>query len=550
MRNGQFQGTYWIALIVAVSLNLLIVRIAGAQIERPESRSSSQYVVSLPTVPSPQQGQLSPSPRAAAPVGPTGTVSEKLLAHIDSSDLLDSSATSPDLRRFAYVVRSEAEHYVFVDGQRQKSYNAIGKGYPFVDSNGSLVNLGNPIFSPDSKRVSYLAQEGYNDKWIVVVDGQEQKPYDDIGGLTLLFSPNSKQVAYVVAVGSKQCVVVDGEEHKLYDWIGDLTFSPDSRRLAYWAGSKGRRLVVVDGEEGKRYDGVAQGEGPRFMSWDSPWVAGTSFPIAFSANSLRVAYSAVLGSDVFAVVDGKEQNAYNGVRDGPLFSPDSRRVAYVVYSAGWKSVVVDGQKQKPYEEIGEGSLVFSPSSRRIAYAVCSREKWFAVVDGKESGPYDDFIWYPFFSPNSRRVAYVTHRWGPGNLWHSREGEKFFAVADGNAGKAYCDIREPTFSPDSRRFAYVARQDDKWLVVVNGNEQKAYDEIGEESLTFSPDSRRFAYWARSGGKWFVVVDGTEGKSYGDLLDPTIIFDSATTVRYLAVSQAPLGKDIYLVEDTID
>jgi hypothetical protein len=48
-----------------------------------------------------------------------------------------------------------------------------------------------------------------------VVDGKEEKPYDGID--TLLFSPDSRRVAYMAAVGAKQFVVVDGNEGKPYD---------------------------------------------------------------------------------------------------------------------------------------------------------------------------------------------------------------------------------------------------------------------------------------------------------------------------------------------
>jgi hypothetical protein len=52
-------------------------------------------------------------------------------------------------------------------------------------------------------------------------------------------------------------VVVDGKEEKQYDGIGQsLVFSPDSKMVAYWAGIGKKRFVVVDGKEGKQYDGI------------------------------------------------------------------------------------------------------------------------------------------------------------------------------------------------------------------------------------------------------------------------------------------------------
>ena len=55
-------------------------------------------------------------------------------------------------------------------------------------------------------------------------------------------------------------MVVDGVEGKEYDGIGQgsLVFSPDSKRVAYAAQRGGKQLVVVDGVEGKEYDGIGR----------------------------------------------------------------------------------------------------------------------------------------------------------------------------------------------------------------------------------------------------------------------------------------------------
>ena len=62
--------------------------------------------------------------------------------------------------------------------------------------------------SPDSKRVASVAHAG--DKYRIVVDGKEGKPYDAIG--THFFSSNSERIAYVAKAGSQMVVVVDGKE--------------------------------------------------------------------------------------------------------------------------------------------------------------------------------------------------------------------------------------------------------------------------------------------------------------------------------------------------
>ena len=137
------------------------------------------------------------------------------------------------------------------------------------------------------------------------------------------------------------------------------------------------------------------------------------------------------------------------------------------------------------------------------------------------------------SPDSKRFAYV-----------ARRGKKQFVVLDGEEGEEYDLIGKGSlvFSPDSKRFAYVAVRGGKQFVVLDGEEGKEYDGIGD--LVFSPDSKRFAYGAKRGGKWFVVLDGEEGKEKeydGFLRGSKLVFDSPRKLHALAVR----GDEIFLV-----
>jgi hypothetical protein len=101
------------------------------------------------------------------------------------------------------------------------------------------------------------------------------------------------------------------------------------------------------------------------------------------------------------------------------------------------------------------------------------------------------------------------------------------------------------SPDNQRVAAIrAENGDKQSVVVDDNEGKHYDSVGQP--VFSPNSQRVAYTAREGDKYFVVVNGNEGKSYDDIIQGRITFDSANNFHYLARQ----GNAIYLVEEKIE
>ncbi|MDI6741367.1 MAG: hypothetical protein QMD11_01415, partial [Smithella sp.] len=111
-------------------------------------------------------------------------------------------------------------------------------------------------FSPDGKRVAYVAKSG--DKSFVVVDGKEEKPYDYVGNGSLIFGPDSKRLAYAVESGKRRFVVIDGKEEKRYDDINSnsLAFSPDSKNFIYVAGIGNKQTVIINGEETRHYDQI------------------------------------------------------------------------------------------------------------------------------------------------------------------------------------------------------------------------------------------------------------------------------------------------------
>ena len=110
-----------------------------------------------------------------------------------------------------------------------------------------------------------------NHRQFVVVDGEEGEPCDGIGVGSLVFSPDSRRVAYVGNRGNRMFVVIDGRRGKEYDGIvcNTLVFSPDSKHLAYIAQSNRKQFVVVDGVEGQPFADVDLGDRRRII-FDAP----------------------------------------------------------------------------------------------------------------------------------------------------------------------------------------------------------------------------------------------------------------------------------------
>jgi len=275
------------------------------------------------------------------------------------------------------VAGSGKKWFVVEDGWEQKQFYGI--------ETGSL------IFSTDSQSLGYVA-EVTNWERILIVDGQEKERYH-AGLRRPIRSPNLRRVAYretdgipgpddAVVPGR---VVVDGQKSKWYDHGERVTlaFSPDSLRLAY-AISGGRKwLVVVDGREGKQYD----------------LIEGAS--LLFSPDSKHVAYVARRGGKWLVVVNEREGTQYDMIEGGSLvISPDSERLGYVARRGGKWLVVVDGQEGTLYDMIKGGSLVFSADSQRVGYAALNftrrlgfvvRRRLLVVVDGQEGSPYDSIV---------------------------------------------------------------------------------------------------------------------------------------------------------------
>ena len=153
---------------------------------------------------------------AAHAVG--GTTAHPFGERPDSAVAVVKSVT-PNGCHLAWAGRRQAKMFAVIDGYEKGEYSEIGRN--------------SFVFSPDSKRCAYVAREG--DKWFVVAYGkppyndpverstgfglpQEGAKYDGIVAGSLVFSSDSKHIAYAAHEGKKSLVVVD--EQKDSEWPG------------------------------------------------------------------------------------------------------------------------------------------------------------------------------------------------------------------------------------------------------------------------------------------------------------------------------------------
>ncbi len=191
-------------------------------------------------------------------------------------------------------------------------------------------------------------------------------------------------------------------------------------------------------------------------------------------------------------------------------------------------------------------LVRSPDLRRVAYIAERNGKEFTVVDGIAGKGYDS-IWpyYPTFSPDSKRVAYAARDYGE----KPPEGNRYFVVVDGEEGEGYERHRllGPVFSPNSKHVAYVIDADGVYVDRVKVKSPGGT--VLQFSLVFSPDSQHLAYVAELGGKQFAVVDGVQGKQYDKMSKIRIVdgTDYGFSFDHLFFSFSPDSQHVAYVAE---
>jgi WD40 repeat protein len=130
------------------------------------------------------------------------------------------------------------------------------------------------------------------------------------------------------------------------------------------------------------------------------------------------------------------------------------------------------------------------------------------------------------SPNYKKVAYIAFLSDAGK-------KKYCVVLDSKRGKTYDGIKELEFSPDSRRFAYVAKLGKHFFVVENEKEGTKYDQIWIDG--FTSDSKNIVCRVSANGKWHVAVNDSLGKPY-ERVAP-VHFGPENSIAYVTEERNP-------------
>ena len=380
------------------------------------------------------------------------------------------------------------------------------------------------VVSPDSRRVAFVVRMG--DGQAAVIDGQKGPRYDAIRELT--FGPNSQHVSYIAKHRQEEVLLLDGiEDSHRWDHILPFTFSPDGKHMMYFAQHQpeeqtmqtSQRAYVV--QAGDLLGMIAHHFYGDAKKWDILYNANKK-KIGPDPRQLRVGIELVIPPlpEAVVVLDGEVQSTYPAIGARSIvFSPDSSRYAYVAIRNNRPFAVIDGTPGPSYDAVG--GIVFSDEGKSYAYVARDGEKVFIILDGEKRGPYDEILEEQpcGFRPDSLEIAYG-----------AKKSDKWHMVLGTQEGPGYDNISPFLFSHNGQHFAYVAQiggtgelqiidgklvvvgtEKARQCIVIDGKEGPTYD--GLEGMSFSSDGKHFAYVASKAKEgFFVVLDGKERGPY--------------------------------------
>ncbi|MHC4489404.1 MAG: hypothetical protein ACYSW7_09575 [Planctomycetota bacterium] len=185
-------------------------------------------------------------------------------------DLVGDPLFSPDGKKVAYWAKKGDKFFLVLNGKKKAEFDSFAdlafspienslayaafekidagpasgilKGFVVVKGrrwDATYLRMEGLVFSPDGKRVALRSLSVRTLKWYVVLDGQRQEEFDEIG--RVIFDPDSRRVAYWARRNNREFVIVGNRKGEEFDFVTNPVFSPDGTKVAYGA-RKGREL--------------------------------------------------------------------------------------------------------------------------------------------------------------------------------------------------------------------------------------------------------------------------------------------------------------------
>ncbi|MDX1419084.1 MAG: winged helix-turn-helix domain-containing protein [Rubricoccaceae bacterium] len=382
--------------------------------------------------------------------------------------------------------------------------------------------------SPDGRLVAYVhgAPEGGPRRILVraLDDDAPRALTDGPRDFSPAWSPDGQSLAFT-RCDTLPCAVytvpaLGGPARRVASGVAGwgLAWHPDGRRLAAagrdtTAATPTSRIVLLDLDTGAQ---TPVSEPPDGTNDIDPVVSPDGAWVAFARTTPN-------GGDLWRTPTAGGTAERLTFDDRPLashaFTPDGRHLIFSSARSGvyalWR-VPVGGGAVEPVV----GPAVRDPGGPALADGrlvvsdwVFEINLWRSVEGGEAERVVASTLWdkQPALSPDGERLAFVSNRTGPPELWTATaEGDGLLRLTD-FGGPA---VEHPRFSPDGRLIAFEARGEgpaDVWVVDAEGGAPRRLTEHPARDVNprFSRDGRHVLFGSDRGGRWQVWRVPVEG-----------------------------------------
>lgn len=404
-----------------------------------------------------------------------------------------------------------------------------------------------PAWSPDGKRILYVAQAGRVRKIFRkdLESGQSaQITQGEADDVQPAWSPDGTTVLFVRAQGTTRVQpgdifgvfldgdlwaldVASGREERLATSAFNPAWSPDGSRIAVdasWAGP--RRIWVLD----------RLGHNPRQVTTDKSEEVAHVAP-SWSPDGKKIVFQTIerTKQDIRVVDLASEEvrsitdDLPNDVR--PVWSPSGK---FIYFSSdrggGWNVWRAPNDGDGPLQQITTGAgqdvdVALSPDGTRLAFATLRQnaDLWrlpVAPATGLSTGAPEEVIATTredsrgAIAPDGGAIAFNSDRSGTMNIWiHSMKDGAERVLTFGPGGDF-----QPQWSPDGREIVFFSSRSgtpDIWKVEVATGQTTRLTPGGAISVAafYSPDGRWIAFQSDRTGRaevWVVPSGGGEAR----------------------------------------
>jgi Tol biopolymer transport system component len=399
-----------------------------------------------------------------------------------------------------------------------------------------------PSFSPDGTQVAFAWDGEKQDNWdIYVKQIGVEPPYrltnDPALDYSPAWSPDGRLIAFLrdLSPGKTAIMLIPqrgGSERVLAEVDRSLQRLPYGSYLSWTPDSKW--LVVSTFAVGQHGEGLhlySTETGEDRLLTNPPMEEAGDWAPAVSPDGRILVFSRA-SPDYFNITlwllhlgegykpQGKEERVQTGnmTNVGAAWLPGGSEF---VFSSGtgtnfglWRMAVSNGAI--PQRINLDTSNAFAPAisrlGNRLAFATLKWDLNIWRIDlkgpGEEPGLPFRFIasteveYYPAFSPDGRRIAFMSQRSGTQEIWIcDKDGSKAAQLTSFGGAAIY----GPSWSPDSQNIAFTVAQkgmkDDVYVVSVNGGTPRR--------MTTDPAEDKWPYWSHD-GKWIYFSSTRTGR----------------------------------------